>query len=109
VAARAIVPQRDTRQRAIVQQHDVARRAIGHDRDHHAVRRHDPQRIGRGHLDLPVADAVRRELLAELAMHCNATFGYQQWHIFDTTWAGRHPDLAQSLLRYANHWDPLDP
>lgn len=48
------------------------------------------------------------EHLAQMAMHCDATFGYQQWHIFDTTWAGNHPDLAQSLLRYANHWDPLD-
>lgn len=46
--------------------------------------------------------------LAQLAVHCSSTFGYQQWYLFDTTWAASHPDLAQSLLRYANHWDPLD-
>jgi hypothetical protein len=46
--------------------------------------------------------------LAQLAMHCGESFGYQQWYLFDTTWAATHPNLAQSLLRYADHWDPLD-
>ncbi|MEU7874796.1 hypothetical protein [Dactylosporangium sp. NPDC049140] len=46
--------------------------------------------------------------LAQLAMHCNKPFGYQQWFLFDTVWAAAHPDLARSLLRYAGHWDPLD-
>lgn len=46
--------------------------------------------------------------LAQLAMHCGDSFGYQQWYLFDTTWAATQPDLARSLLRYANHWDPLD-
>ncbi|MGC7094039.1 hypothetical protein ACPZ19_05200 [Amycolatopsis lurida] len=46
--------------------------------------------------------------IAQLAMHCSETFGYQQWFLFDTTWAAAHPDLAQSLLRYAGHWDPLE-
>jgi hypothetical protein len=40
-------------------------------------------------------------------MHCSGSFGYQQWYLFDTAWAATHPDLARSLLRYANHWDPL--
>ncbi|MFI6026500.1 hypothetical protein [Amycolatopsis magusensis] len=46
--------------------------------------------------------------LAQLSMHCSDVFGYQQWYLFDTLWAATHPDLAQSLLRYAHHWDPLD-
>jgi hypothetical protein len=45
--------------------------------------------------------------LAQLAMHCGGVFGYQQWYLFDTVWAAAHPDLAQSLLRYASGWDPL--
>jgi hypothetical protein len=48
------------------------------------------------------------EHIAQLAMHCDETFGYQQWYLFDTTWASSHPDLAQSLLLYAHHWDPLE-
>jgi hypothetical protein len=47
--------------------------------------------------------------LAQVAMHCGESFGYQQWYLFDTAWAAAHPDLARSLLRYANHWDPLGP
>ncbi|ALG12661.1 hypothetical protein [Kibdelosporangium phytohabitans] len=46
--------------------------------------------------------------LAHMAIHIDDTFGYQQWYLFDTTWAATHPDLAQSLLRYAGHWDPLE-
>jgi hypothetical protein len=45
--------------------------------------------------------------LAQLAMHCNDFDGFQQWFLFDDVWAGSNPDLAQSLLRYASHWDPL--
>jgi hypothetical protein len=45
--------------------------------------------------------------LAQLAMHCGESFGYQQWYLFDTIWAAIHPNLAQSLLRYASRWDPL--
>ncbi|WP_159104420.1 hypothetical protein [Plantactinospora sp. BB1] len=45
--------------------------------------------------------------LAQLAMYTDEVFGYQQWFFFDDLWAGSHPDLAQSLLRYASHWDPL--
>ena len=47
--------------------------------------------------------------LAQLAMHCGASFGFQQWYLFDTLWAATHPDLARSFLRYAQHWDPLGP
>ena len=32
---------------------------------------------------------------------------HDQWFVFDDRWAAAHPDLAQSLLRYAVHWDPL--
>jgi hypothetical protein len=46
--------------------------------------------------------------MAQLAMHRDEFFGYQQWYLFDTVWAAAHPDLAQSLLRYASHWDPLE-
>ena len=46
--------------------------------------------------------------LAQLAMHCDEEFGYQQWFLFDTVWAAAHPDLAQSLLTYAYQWDPLE-
>jgi hypothetical protein len=45
--------------------------------------------------------------LAQVAMHCNEPFGHQQWFLFDDTWASSHSDLARSLLRYANHWDPF--
>ncbi|MFY1692705.1 hypothetical protein [Plantactinospora sp. WMMB782] len=45
--------------------------------------------------------------LAQLAMHIDEVFGYQQWFLFDDLWAASHPDLAQSLLRYASQWDPL--
>jgi len=45
--------------------------------------------------------------LAQLAMYRGESFGYRQWYLFDTVWAATHPDLARSLLRYANHWDPL--
>ncbi|MGM1060081.1 hypothetical protein [Saccharothrix sp. Mg75] len=45
--------------------------------------------------------------LVQLAVHCDEAFGYQQWYLFDTAWAAAHPDLARSLLRYAEHWDPL--
>ncbi|MET8083300.1 hypothetical protein [Micromonospora sp. NPDC005237] len=56
-------------------------------------------------------DASRIEVdehLAQVTMHCGQSFGYQQWFLFDTVWAAAHPDLAQSLLRYGNHWDPLE-
>ncbi|MEE6308224.1 hypothetical protein V1634_15455 [Plantactinospora veratri] len=45
--------------------------------------------------------------LAQLAMYTDEVFGFQQWFLFDDLWAGSHPHLAQSLLRYASHWDPL--
>jgi hypothetical protein len=66
--------------------------------------------------DQPLAEGRRPELsrlhnsehLIQLAMHCNEFFGYQQWYLFDNAWAATHPDLAQSLLRYAGHWDPWE-
>jgi hypothetical protein len=32
---------------------------------------------------------------------------YKQWFIFDDLWAGKHPRLAASILRFCSHWDPL--
>ncbi|MEU0557105.1 hypothetical protein [Dactylosporangium sp. NPDC006015] len=48
------------------------------------------------------------EHLAQMAMHTNETFGFQQWFLFDTAWVAAHPVLARSLLWYAGHWDPFD-
>ena len=45
--------------------------------------------------------------MAQMATHHSDVSGYQQWCLFDSIRAASHPDLAQSLLRYANHWDPL--
>lgn len=57
----------------------------------------------------PEASLLRvTEHLTQVAMHCGESFGYQQWYLFDTRWAASHPQMAQSLLRYAHHWDPLD-
>ena len=47
------------------------------------------------------------EHLAQLAMHVDEFFGYQQWYLFDDVWAAGHPELAASLLRYAIDWDPF--
>jgi uncharacterized protein (TIGR02996 family) len=32
---------------------------------------------------------------------------FQHWIFFDDLWAAAHPDLAESLLRYARRWDVL--
>ncbi|MBX6750754.1 MAG: hypothetical protein IRY85_13965 [Micromonosporaceae bacterium] len=56
----------------------------------------------------PEASLLRvGEHIAQMTRHHSDLFGYQQWYLFDSIWATSHPDLAQSLLRYANHWDPL--
>lgn len=56
----------------------------------------------------PGASLIRAdEHIAQVAMHCSESFGYQQWYLFDSVWAGSHPHLANSLLRYAVSWDPL--
>jgi hypothetical protein len=47
------------------------------------------------------------EHLAQLAMHVDEYFGYQQWYLFDDVWAASHPELAASLMRYAADWDPF--
>ncbi|GIH15915.1 hypothetical protein [Rugosimonospora africana] len=47
------------------------------------------------------------EHLAQLCLHLSEAFGFQQWFVFDDLWAEDHPELAESLLRYAAHWDPL--
>lgn len=41
------------------------------------------------------------------AMHVHDYSGYQQWILFDDLWAGSHPHLATSLIRYGKTWDPL--
>lgn len=45
--------------------------------------------------------------IVQFAMHCHKFFGFQQWFFFDDVWANTNHDLAQSLLRYAAHWDPM--
>jgi hypothetical protein len=45
--------------------------------------------------------------LAQMAMHCDETFGFQQWYLFDSLWVAAHPALAASLIHYAADWDPL--
>lgn len=80
--------------------------------DHDAVHRRAMEIVAAGeYIDdrRPEASLLRvDDHLAQLAIHCGDSFGYQQWYLFDTTWAATHPNLAQSLLRYANQWDPLD-
>lgn len=44
--------------------------------------------------------------LIQIATHQSATFGHQQWFVFDDRWAAAQPALATSLLRYASSWDP---
>ncbi|MBV1854877.1 hypothetical protein [Catellatospora tritici] len=46
------------------------------------------------------------EHLAQMALHADEFFGFEQWFLFDDVWADSHPELAESLLRYATHWDP---
>ncbi|GAA2702006.1 hypothetical protein [Actinoplanes palleronii] len=56
----------------------------------------------------PEASLIRvGQGLAQVAMHCSADFGYQQWFLFDSRWVAAHPGLAASLLHYAEDWDPL--
>jgi hypothetical protein len=47
------------------------------------------------------------EHAALLAAHTSPHFGFQQWFLFDDRWAAAHPDLASSLLMYAQHADPF--
>ncbi len=49
------------------------------------------------------------EHAALLAAHTSAHFGHQQWVLFDDRWAAAHPDLASSLLHYAQSADPFHP
>ncbi|NIL41334.1 hypothetical protein HCB17_09205 [Salinispora arenicola] len=44
--------------------------------------------------------------IGQVARYIDGFFGFDQWFLFDTRWAAAHPDLARSLLHYANHWDP---
>ena len=81
----------------------------------------DPWPEGDGGVEVDVDAVLRKELpksrdadrslltvdehIAQLAMHVDEYFGYQQWIIFDDVWAASHPELAASLLRYAASWD----
>ncbi|MEO7332287.1 MAG: hypothetical protein ABI193_27170, partial [Minicystis sp.] len=47
------------------------------------------------------------EHTALLAAHASAHFGHQQWVIFDDRWAAAQPNLASSLLHYAQSADPF--
>jgi hypothetical protein len=39
--------------------------------------------------------------LAQMCIH-SGYFGYRQWFLFDDVWAAAHPDLAASLIHYAD-------
>ncbi|WIM93413.1 hypothetical protein ACTOB_005390 [Actinoplanes oblitus] len=76
----------------------------------------DPHRAALSRIGDPVFDAGRRPdasliqvggHLAQMAMHCSDTLGFQQWYLFDSLWVASHPDLAASLTHYATDWDPL--
>src|SRR4051794_6526126 len=45
--------------------------------------------------------------VALLAAHASDKLGFQQWILFDDTWAAAHPALASSILQYAHTWDPF--
>jgi hypothetical protein len=49
--------------------------------------------------------------VAQLCLHVDRwSYGgdlYHHWVLFDDLWAGANPDLANSILRYAERWDPL--
>lgn len=79
--------------------------------DHDAAHRRAMKKLAKArYVDGRRPEASLLELddhLAQMAMHCGQSFGYQQWFLFDTVWAAAHPHLARSLLRYAGHWDPL--
>ncbi|APR74927.1 Hypothetical protein A7982_00273 [Minicystis rosea] len=49
------------------------------------------------------------EHAAFLATHASKQLGYQQWILFDDRWAAANPELATSLLHYAEHADPFAP
>ena len=49
------------------------------------------------------------EHAALLAAHTDDKLGYQQWILFDDRWAAANPDLATSMLHYAEHADPFAP
>jgi hypothetical protein len=72
-----------------------------HDTAHTAAM---PMLVRRG----PATSSLRiSDHLAQLALHYDETYGYQQWFLFDSVWAVSHPDLARSLRHYVAHWDPL--
>ena len=47
------------------------------------------------------------EHLVQALIHRPGASTYRRWYLFDDVWASAHPDLAASLLRYADGWDPL--
>jgi hypothetical protein len=57
----------------------------------------------------PAQSLIRLDVhIAQVARYIDDFFGFDQWFLFDSTWAAAHPDLARSLLRYAAHWDPYE-
>ena len=50
------------------------------------------------------------EHLAQFCLPIGERFGkdvYHQWVLSDDLWAGRHRDLADGILRFAQRWDVL--
>lgn len=52
---------------------------------------------------------IRVDLGEHHALLCTSDRGryFEQWVIFDDRWAAANADLANGLLVYASHWDPL--
>src|SRR6185369_8617927 len=49
------------------------------------------------------------EHAALLAAHTSERLGFQQWILFDDRWAAANPELATSILHYAEQADPFTP
>src|SRR5262249_27033194 len=63
---------------------------------------HSPDVVGPAERRDPGLSSVRvDEHIAQFAMHHNNIDGHEQWFLFDDVWAASHPELAESLLRYA--------
>ncbi len=52
-----------------------------------------------------ILDAGKHAIL--FCVHATKAFGFQQWSLFDDTWAAANADLASSILRYGSGWDPF--
>lgn len=77
----------------------------------HALRGVGAQPVDRHSTNDPQKSLVAAsDHVAQVCRHTDAdpTGGlYHHWILFDDVWASTHPDLANSILRFASRWDPL--